>query len=137
MAPNAQSSTEGLNVTRETEIRGYWVDPSTSLMWAWKDNGKNLSWHGATKYCRNLRLAGYADWRLAKIDELEGLADTRNLLLTAPRLWSSNPVMDDRGHPSHASYWYFDYQRGKKQEGFEDWAEGDHMPALCVRRSGE
>ena len=36
-------------------MRGYWVDPSTSLMWAGKDNGKDVSWNKAMKYCRDLR----------------------------------------------------------------------------------
>lgn len=40
-----------------TQERGYWVDPSTGLMWAAKDSGKDVSWKGAAKYCRNLRFS--------------------------------------------------------------------------------
>ncbi|HXR39781.1 MAG TPA: DUF1566 domain-containing protein [Terracidiphilus sp.] len=159
MTANAQPSTEEIGAARETEVRGYWVDPSTGLMWAWKDNGKRVSWHAAMRYCRNLRLAGYSDWKLATIDELEGLIDTRafapqrvgnidylylnkplhmkgNLLLRYQRQWSSSSINDDRGHPS-SSYWYFDFLMVRKEEGLEDWAEGDTMDALCVRHSGE
>jgi hypothetical protein len=145
---------EEARLMREAQARGYWVDPSTGLMWPWKDSGKEMSWHAAMKYCRKLRVAGFTDWRLATIDELGGLIENtwspvpigevrsyllgghavREVFITGPGLWSSNPVMDSRGHPFHASYWYFDYQRGRRKEGFEDWAEGDHMPALCVRR---
>ncbi len=160
MPARAQFSTATPSLARETQARGYWTDPSTGLMWAAKDNGRRVSWHRATKYCRNLRLAGYSDWRLATIDELEGLVNLRayatehvgysdilhwnsdlqvngGLLLTFDRQWSSNPLIDIDGRPSKASFWYFDYQRGRREKGFEDWAEGDTMNALCVRRSGE
>ena len=52
-----------------------WVDPATGLMWAGKDNGRDVNWRNATKYCRDLRLGGYADWRLRTIEELEGIYD--------------------------------------------------------------
>ncbi len=58
-----------------SQARGYWIDPSTGLMWAGKDNGKNVNWRKAVKYCRDLRLAEYSDWRLATIDELQGIYD--------------------------------------------------------------
>jgi hypothetical protein len=130
-------------------------------MWAWKDNGKDVSWHRAMKYCRDLRLAGYSDWRLATIDELQGTYDRKakapgenprshwhepeamafpvkgGLFLTRDRQWSSSPLIDVDGRPSRASFWYFDYQRGLMEKGFEDIAEGDHMHALCVRGSAK
>jgi hypothetical protein len=56
-------------------VRGYWVDPSTGLMWAGRDNGKDVSWKGALRYCRNLRLAGHSDWRLATLTELGEIYD--------------------------------------------------------------
>ena len=103
---------------RETQARGYWIDPSAGLMWSGKDNGKDVSWKGAVKYCRDLRLAGYTDWRLATLAELKtiyvpnanapGLAGKEspftyhvkgNLFLTGDE-WSSERDYDDRGHPS-------------------------------------
>src|SRR5690242_17745520 len=69
----AQSLTEGQGQAQETQGRGYWTDPSTGLMWAGKDNGKDVNWHKAINYCRDLRLGGYSDWRLATIDELQGI----------------------------------------------------------------
>lgn len=60
----------------DTRVRGYWVDPSTGLMWAGRDNfGRNMNWHQADKYCRDLQLAGYRDWRLPQTNELEGIYD--------------------------------------------------------------
>ena len=54
-------------------MRESWVDPTTGLMWAGKDNGQSVTWKNAVKYCRDLRLGGYSDWRLATIDELQSL----------------------------------------------------------------
>src|SRR5260370_29047665 len=60
---------------QETLARGYWSDSSTGLMWTAKDNGSDISWATAVKHCHNLRLAGYSDWRLPSIDELERIYD--------------------------------------------------------------
>ena len=59
----------------ETQTRGFWTDSSTKLTWAAKDSGKGLSYKGAVKYCRSLRLAGFSDWRLATLAELQGIYD--------------------------------------------------------------
>ena len=56
-------------------MQGVWVDLSTCLMWAGKDNGKDVSWRRAMKYCHGLRLDGYSDWRLANMAELQGIYD--------------------------------------------------------------
>lgn len=123
-------------------------------MWAAKDSSKRMGWHKATKYCRNLRLAGYSDWRLASIDELHGLVNLRayitehvgstdiihwngnlqvngGLLLSGDRQWSSSPVNSTAKNPS--KFWSFNFREGRTQESFEDLLEGDTMHALCVR----
>jgi Protein of unknown function (DUF1566) len=75
MTVAAQSPKEDPTTTQQTQARGFWIDPSTALMWAAKDNGKDVSWKGAAKYCRNLRLAGYSGWRLATLAELGTIFD--------------------------------------------------------------
>src|ERR1700760_124274 len=72
---DAQSSANVGGHAQETQIRDYWIDSSTGLMWAGRDNGKDVSWKKAMKYCRDLRLAGYSDWKLATLSELEGIYD--------------------------------------------------------------
>src|SRR5690242_10895242 len=72
---SAQSAPESQSRAQDTQARGVWTDPSTGLMWAGKDSGKDVSWKRAVKYCRDLRLAGYSDWRLASLGELEGIYD--------------------------------------------------------------
>jgi len=150
---SAQSVPEEGKGVQETQKRGYWVDQSTGLMWAGKDNGKDVSWKKAMKYCRDLRLAGYSDWRLANMAELQpiyeatanapGLAGPRkkprtftwhvkgNLFLTGIQ-WTSNYRMDSRGRPVGYAY-YFDLDSGKPDDDSDAYFNGKR--ALCVRGS--
>jgi hypothetical protein len=45
------------------------------LVWANKDNGRNVTWQEAKEYCENYRGGGYTDWRMPTQDELAGLYD--------------------------------------------------------------
>ena len=57
-----------------------WTDPTTGLLWSSHDNGTDVNWDQANNYCQNLMLAGYLNWRLPTIDELEGIYDrTKNV----------------------------------------------------------
>jgi len=51
------------------------LDTQTNLMWAAKDNGRDISWANAKSYCENYRGGGYTDWRLSTQHELMGLFD--------------------------------------------------------------
>jgi hypothetical protein len=152
---SAQSAPEGQYSARETQIRGFWIDPSTGMMWAAKDNGKDVRWKKAMKYCRALRLAGYSDWRLATLAELRAIYDRDanapglsgsgkdnaftyhvkgNLFLTGNE-WSRERVSDDRGHPSGYAR-YFDFNEGiSKEDPISFPYPYSLMRALCVRRS--
>jgi hypothetical protein len=143
-----EGGTKGQEAAQEAQARGFWIDPSTKLMWAAKDSGKDLSYKGAVKYCRDLRLAGYSDWRLATLGDLQGIYDkTAN----APGL--SGPHGKDpfqfhvkgnlflTGDPwayglwgNHGTESVFDFNQGRsnfESSGF--WSAS--RPALCVRES--
>ena len=118
-------------------------------MWAGKDNGKDVSWKRAVKYCRNLRLAGFSDWRLATLAELGAIYDRNanvpglsgpgkespetwhvkgNLFLTGNE-WANN----DSGRTSGYQY-YFDFNEGKSNDQpFGPLYSFTGMRALCVR----
>ena len=154
---SAQSAPEDHNDAQQTQKRGYWTDPSTGLMWAGRDNGKDVRWKGAVKYCRDLRLAGQSDWRLATLAELGAIYDPNanvpglagsgkdnlftyhvkgNLFLTGDE-WSSERINDDRGQPSGYAR-YFDFNEGRSKEDPISFPYSySLMRALCVRGSGK
>jgi hypothetical protein len=131
-------------------VRGYWVDTS-GLMWAARDSDKAVSWGGAMRYCRKLRLAGYSDWRLPTTYELHDIYDpdlespgragygkgrpftwhVEGGLFLRDHEWSSNRGLDDRGHPSGFA-WYFDFNSGEALN-YDEPSAGKR--ALCVRDS--
>jgi hypothetical protein len=147
----AQSAPEGQSRAQETQARGFWTDPSTGLMWAGKDSGKDVSYKNAVNYCRDLRLAGYSDWRLANMAELQGIYDRSanapglagpgsgrsvtwhvkgNLFLTGNQ-WANN----QSGRTSGYQY-YFDFNEGKSNNqpsGFP--YSSAFMRGVCVRGS--
>lgn len=71
-----QEETIGKQAEDEVALHPTWTDPATGLMWAKKDFGSDVSWEQASDYCTKLQLAGYNDWRLPTIEELEGIYDS-------------------------------------------------------------
>lgn len=54
-----------------------YTDPQTGLVWP-RDGGniagKEMSWHEAMKWAKNLNYAGHSDWRLPTLEELKNMA---------------------------------------------------------------
>jgi len=94
-------------------------DTKTGFMWASKDNGEDINWKDAKRYCENYRGGGYTDWRMPTQNELTGLYDqsesyqvkpenrnvylTKLIQLTTGWLWASKT----RG--SKAAFFSFGY----------------------------
>jgi len=77
------------------------LDTQTNLLWASRDNGKDINWTDAKFYCENYNGGGYKDWRMPTKDELQSLYDrmifgnnhyhiTKLITLTGAFLWASD-----------------------------------------------
>ncbi len=80
------------------------TDTKTGLMWQKQDDGVKRTWEDALLYCENAALAGYDDWRLPTIKELESIVDlTRSFPASDPIFgdtaisvcWSSTTNAED------------------------------------------
>jgi hypothetical protein len=103
-------------------------DLNTGLMWK-KDEGPNLNWEEAMKYCQDLSLAGYTDWRLPSIRELPTIIDLSFKdgawfhkqffpgTQTAPLgfSWAATTYGDTFGWGENFQFGYDGYYAGKKE----------------------
>jgi|ERR1700674_629062 len=112
-----------------------WTDPTTKLMWAGQDNGSDVDWNSAVNYCKTLRLGGHANWRLATIDELEGIYDpTQDVngyhikggIRVSGVVWSSSDRL-------FGEAWGFNFKDGQRTSNPTDF--DFRSRAVCVRRS--
>lgn len=51
------------------------TDNATGLMWSKDDSGEGMDWEAALAYAEGSEYAGYDDWRLPNIKELQSIAD--------------------------------------------------------------
>lgn len=119
------------------------ADPATGLQWSVSDNGADIDWMGAQRYCAEMG----AGWRLpvaAEIIGLYGAAKLKNqnvscgnavcyfpqgIRLSAPSLWSADPVTDDPVDGGELA-WNILLVNGKRTKGLRDVGFGSR--AICV-----
>ena len=85
-------------------------DLATGLMWQISDDGQTRNWQEALAYSQDLELAGYTDWRLPNIKELQSIVDYTKSLKT-----TNSPAIDDqffltsfvdlKGEVNYGYYW--------------------------------
>jgi hypothetical protein len=77
------------------------TDTRRKLMWQMGDNGKEVTFEDAQRYCKTLRLGNYADWRLPKSDERDTSVaielmmrrHSRDVYAYFDLYWSSDPTV--------------------------------------------
>ncbi len=86
------------------------TDAATGLMWMQNDSEKGMTWEEALKYAENQKFAGYNDWRLPNIKELQSIIDYSR----APGLTNSaaidpifvcTHIQNEAGQPDFPYYW--------------------------------
>ncbi|MDD5255510.1 MAG: DUF1566 domain-containing protein [Candidatus Omnitrophica bacterium] len=103
-------------------------DLNTGLMWK-KDESPNLNWENALKYCQELDLGGYKDWRLPTIRELPTILDMSfkdgvwfhkqffpgTQIAPLGFYWASTTYGDTFGWGENFQFGYDGYYAGKKE----------------------
>lgn len=85
-------------------------DEATGLMWMQADNMEGLNWKDALSYAENLEFAGYDDWRLPDIKELQSILDytrapgTTNSAAIDP-LFNCAQITNEGGQLDYPYYW--------------------------------
>ena len=103
------------------------TNTDTGLMWQKDTDPDTYEWQDALSYCENLTLAGYDDWRLPNVNELQSLVDYERYGPTinttyfpntqSSYYWSSTTNAD---YPSGAWYvgFYDGYVYGRGKSGY-------------------
>ena len=102
-----QQNQSAISSKQESSPSGTVFDSSTGLMWLKRPDGTERNWEKSKSYCRNLKLAGYSDWKLPSKDVLEDMLGKKNLFDPYNReswYWSSTSNVD-----SSSSAWFANF----------------------------
>lgn len=89
-------------------------DNASGLMWAQNDNGEGLNWEDALEYAKSSFLAGYGDWRLPNVKELQSIVDysyspsateTANVGAAIDPIFTCTPIINEAGNDDYGYYW--------------------------------
>lgn len=89
---------------------GTFTDVATGLIWMQADSGAGMDWEDALAYCESASAAGYKDWRLPDIKELQSIVEysrspaTSNSAAIDP-LFDVSLITDEAGVPDYPFYW--------------------------------
>ncbi len=90
------------------------TDNATGLMWSQADNGEGILWVDALEYAEESELAGYDDWRLPNIKELQSIVDySYSPTATDPDavgpannpIFSCSSIINEAGNDDYPYFW--------------------------------
>ena len=94
-------------------------DLSSGLMWMQNDAGEGLDWEGALAYAENLEYAGYSDWKLPNVKELQSIVDYTGVYpAISPSFFS---VTDDDAYYWTSTSAYFSKASEEQQKYYWAW----------------
>ncbi len=126
------------------------TDKATALMWAKVDSKEGMEWIKALKYAEDAELAGYSDWRLPNVKELQGIVDynyapsatdpvkvgaaidpmfestsitNENGDKDYPYVWTSTSALTRKNQPFYFA-WYVSFGRAVSPEGIDSHGAG-------------
>ena len=86
------------------------TDAATGLMWMQEDSKTGMTWKNALSYAENFTYAGYSDWRLPDVKELQSIVDytrspqSSNSAAIDP-LFDCTQITNEAGEADYPFYW--------------------------------
>ncbi len=86
------------------------TDNASGLMWTKYDDGAGMNWEDALAYAEASTTAGYSDWRLPNVKELQSIVDytrspqTTNSAAIDP-VFDCSQITDEGGNTNYPFYW--------------------------------
>lgn len=86
-------------------------DLATGLMWAKDDNAQGIEWVEALPYAEGATLAGYSDWRLPNVKELQSIVDysrapsSSGVEAAIDPIFNCTPFVNEAGDDDYGYYW--------------------------------
>lgn len=107
------------------------TDHATGLMWTRDDDGSGMNWQEALDYAENAVVAGYSDWRLPNVKELQSILDySRAPSVTSSAaidpLFNCTSITDEGGNTNYPFYW-----SGTTHASFQEDTPGSYGAYVC------
>ncbi|MFI3287128.1 MAG: DUF1566 domain-containing protein [Rikenellaceae bacterium] len=87
------------------------TDNASALMWARDDNGEGVEWVDALRYSQTNALAGYSDWRLPNLKELQSIVDYQRapngnrVEASINPMFNCTQIVNEAGDEDYGYYW--------------------------------
>lgn len=81
------------------------TDNATGLTWTQDDSGEPMDWETALAYAEDSTAAGFDDWRLPNIKELQSIADYSGVLPAVDPTFDVTGIVNEAGNDDFPYYW--------------------------------
>lgn len=81
------------------------TDESTGLVWMQSDLGVAVDWEHALLLADTLSFAGYDDWRLPNVRELQSIVDYSGVFPAIDSLFTCTLITNEAGEADYGYYW--------------------------------
>ena len=82
------------------------TDAATGLMWTQDDSGEAMNWEAALAYAEASTDAGYDDWRLPNVKELQSIADYSGVFPAIDStMFNLTGITNEAGNADYPYYW--------------------------------
>ena len=98
------------------------TDEASGLMWAQDDSGISMNWEDALAYAENSHYAGYDDWRLPNVKELQSIVDYSGVFPAIDTsVFNISRITNEAGNADYPYFWtsttnpYIDAREAEEQ----------------------